>query len=492
MVRRTKSSGGSAGALQGALLAKDAGRRDALKRLSKSSAAKPRPRNDLLPRLRLVERDPASLSTPTRNVRKSDPAHVREVANSITALGFTIPVLIDDAGAIVDGAIRVAAAKELGLSSIPCVVADHLTLSERKLLRLAVNRLQEKGGWDLHELRLEVEELILDEAPIEVSGFESFEIDAILTDLSLGAVEEGPLAPAADARSVARLGDVFVLGPHRVICGDARDKATLSRLMAGDRARFIFTDQPYNVRIAGHVTSGDHREFSMASGEMTDTQFREFNKGWIEASVEHLCEGGVLGTFIDWRGLGSVTAAAEDVGVSQLNLIVWAKTNAGMGSLYRSQHELLPLFKKGVAPHKNNIDLGRKGRWRSNLWTFPGASTVGSDAQRGLQHHPTVKPVAMLEEALRDLTDRGEIVLDPFLGSGSTLIAAEKTGRICLGIEIDPLYVDVILRRFASVIGRQAVLEETGEAFSAVEERRACETIEGREPLNAPALADKT
>jgi hypothetical protein len=174
--------------------------------------------------------------------------------------------------------------------------------------------------------------------------------------------------------------------------------------------------------------------------------------------------GWVFGTFIDWRGLPTVHSAAIGLDLTPLNLIVWAKTNAGMGSLYRSQHELLPLFKKGDAPHVNNVEL-EKGRWRSNVWTYPGASSLGSDARKCLQDHPTVKPTAMLEDALLDLTHRVDIVLDPFLGSGSMLIAAAKTGRIRRGAELDPPYVDVILRRYRAVTGETVVLIETGESF---------------------------
>ncbi|MGI3900800.1 MAG: DNA-methyltransferase, partial [Janthinobacterium lividum] len=198
---------------------------------------------------------------------------------------------------------------------------------------------------------------------------------------------------------------------------------------------------------------------------------------WIGAALAHLMDGGIFTTFIDWRGLGSVTAAALGAGLSQINLVVWGKTNAGMGSLYRSQHELLPIFKKGDVPHLNNVDLGRKGRHRSNLWSYPGASTQGSDARQGLQQHPTVKPAAMLVEALYDLTGKEEVVLDPFLGSGSTLIAAERAGRVCRGIELDPLYVDVVIRRFQGATKQTAVLESSGETFAALEQRRLSESL---------------
>jgi DNA modification methylase len=213
----------------------------------------------------------------------------------------------------------------------------------------------------------------------------------------------------------------------------------------------------------------------MASGEMTDAEFLAFNQEWIGAVLPYLCDGGVFGTFIDWRGCPTVNAAAVKLGLKPVNLIVWAKTNAGMGSLYRPQHELLPLFKKGSAPHVNNVELGKRGRWRSNVWTYPGASSLSSDARRGLQDHPTVKPTAMLEDALLDLTGRNDIVIDPFLGSGSTLIAAEKTGRVCRGVELDPLYVDVIVRRYEAATRNAAILVETGETFAALSASRASE-----------------
>ena len=210
----------------------------------------------------------------------------------------------------------------------------------------------------------------------------------------------------------------------------------------------------------------------MASGEMSGPEFLTFNLAWMKAALDHLADGGLFGTFIDWRGLPAVHAAATQLRLVPINLIVWAKTNAGMGSLYRSQHELLPLFKKGKGDHLNNIDLGRKGRWRSNLWVYPGASSIGSDARQGLRDHPTVKPTTLLEDALLDVTARGDIVIDPFLGSGSMLIAAERTGRRCRGVEIDPLYVDVIIQRYQAETGRDAILERTGETFTALAARR--------------------
>jgi DNA modification methylase len=452
-------------------------RREDLARLAAPAAAPRALRNDVLPHLEIVDVLLGELRSPARNVRKIDPAHVREVTATISALGFCVPILIGKNNRIIDGEVRLEAAKLLGLDRAPCLRIDHLSEEEQRLLRLAVNRLGEKGQWDLDQLKIEFEELIVAAAPIEISGFSFDEIDQIVIGDELEVVEQGPLEPDPGAAAIARLGDFFELGPHRLICGDATDPMVLNRLTDGNPpARLVLTDEPYNVPIAGHVSGGDHREFLTASGEMTDAEFLSFNAAWIDAASSHLCDGGVFGTFIDWRGLPTVHTAAEQLGLAPLNLIVWAKTNAGMGSLYRSQHELLPLFKKGGAPHINNIELGKRGRWRSNLWSYPGASSLGSDARRGLQDHPTVKPVAMLADALLDLTNRGDVVLDPFLGSGSTLIAAEKADRVCRGVELDPLYVDVIIRRYEAATGEAAVLRETGETFQDLAARRATET----------------
>ena len=424
MTRNPKNASLSEKTLHSALKAKSRQRRDELAALATVSPAPRLVRNDLVPKLALIECAPADLVVSERNVRKVEAAHINEVAAAISSVGFCDPVLIDERNIVLDGVVRVEAAKLLGLTHLPCIRTDHLNASERRLVRMALNRLSEKGSWNLDELKLELEELILEDAPIEITGFSMPEIDQIIIGDELAAVETGPLAPEPDAKPIVQLGDIFVMGQHQIICGDSTDPAVLEFLMFGsDKARLILTDEPYNVPVAGHVTSGAHREFLMASGEMTDAEFRAFNTAWIGASLPHLHDGGLFATFIDWRGYPAVVAAALQLELAPFNLIVWAKTNAGMGSLYRSQHELLPLFKKGNAPHVNNVELGKNGRWRSNVWTYPGASSLGSEAREGLHHHPTVKPVAMLEDALLDMTERGDIVLDPFLGSGSTLIA---------------------------------------------------------------------
>ena len=447
-------------------------RRSDLARVAKAEASPHVLRNDFLPRLELAHVPLERLRMPAREVRKLHPAHVRQVADAIRAFGFCAPILIGNDNLVLDGAARLEAARSLDLELAPCVRIEHLSDNEQRVLRLAINRLGETGDWNLEALKIEFEELILADAPIEISGFTLDEIDQIVLGDGAERLEEGPLEPEPSATPISRLGDVFQLGPHRIACADATNPEALRRVMGeGEFARLVLTDEPYNVPIAGNVTKGRHREFVMASGEMSAGEFLAFNEAWMKAVLPHLHEGGLLGTFIDWRGYPTANAAAMKLGLAPLNLIVWAKTNGGMGSLYRSQHELLPLFKKGSAPHVNNVELGKRGRWRSNVWTYPGASSLGSDARRGLKDHPTVKPTALLEDALLDVSNRGDIVIDPFLGSGSTLIATETTGRVCRGVELDPLYVDVVIRRYKAASGEPAVLIETGEAFDVLAAR---------------------
>jgi DNA modification methylase len=433
-------------------------------------------RNDLLPALTLEYVPLNELRPSAARLRRLELVHVREVATSIARLGFCDPLLIGADNGLIDGEARFAAADQLGLQRAPCIRVGHLSQDELRVLRLAVNRLAEKGQWDLDALKIEFEQLIVVDAPIEISGFAPAEIDHILLGDEADGLEIGPLEPPARATSVSRPGDVFLLGPHRLICGDARYPETARRLMRDDPpAQVLLTDEPYNVPIAGNVSQGDHREFAMASGEMSEAQYLAFNLAWIQAFLPVLVDGAILATFIDWRGYPIVHAAATQSALTALNLVIWNKTNAGMGSLYRSQHELLPLFKKGAAPHINNVELGKHGRWRSNVWTYPGASSLGSDSRRGLQEHPTVKPTALLQDAILDFTRRGDIVIDPFLGSGSTLIATEKTGRVSRGAEVDPLYVDVIIRRYQAATLNSAVLVETGETLEELGTRRASE-----------------
>jgi len=310
-------------------------------------------------------------------------------------LGFNVPLLIGKNNVLIDGGSRLQAAKLLDLSSVPCIRVDHLDATEQRLLRLAVNRLGEKGSWDLGELEEEFKELIIADAPIEISGFGADEVEQLVNAVDQDGLETVDLAPSTGP-AIARLGDLFRLGTHWLICGDGSDPTVIRRLMGHDVARFVFTDGPCNVAIGGEVTDGKAREFANASGEMTEGKFLVFHRKWIEAVLPYLVDGGLLGTFIDWRSLSIVHTAATALALTPLDLVVWAKANAAAGSLYRSQHELLPLFKKGSASHVNNLSVGKRRRHRTNLWTYPGVSSSGSDAHKGRSDHGSAKPTAML------------------------------------------------------------------------------------------------
>ena len=443
------------------LHAKNRARKKAMQTCYSPEIDKAQTRNDILPEIILGEIAISDISEKGRKIRKLEQAHIIETMGSIQSLGFCSPILIGNENNLIDGAVRVEAARRMGLDKIPCIYIGHLSNAEQRVLRLTINRLAEKGGWNLDELKLEFEELIILDSPIEITGFTLDEIDHFMLDDKVGGTELGPITPKLSDEARALIGDIYQLGPHRIICGDATDPNVMNVLMDQNPAlcaRMIFTDEPYNVPIVGHVTKANHREFEMASGEMSDAEFQDFNHRWMAACLPYLMDSGLLATFIDWRGLHHVHAAATGLNLRQLNLIVWSKTNGGMGSHYRSQHELLPIYKKGLETHINNIHLGKRGRYRTNVWTYPGASSLSSDARKGLEFHPTVKPVAMLEDALLDVTNRGDIIIDPFIGSGSTLIAAHRTGRICYGVELDRHYVDLVVGRYELLTGQKAVL----------------------------------
>ena len=354
------------------------------------------------------------------------------------------------------------AAKARGIAHVPCVVVDHLDPNDLRLLRIALNRLGETGAWSVEALRLEFEELTVLGSDLLDTGFDMAEIDTLLLeDDDEGDGSELATSSLPGAFATSRLGDVWSLGQHRLIQGDAREAAVYDRLLDGSElATLVLTDEPFNVANVGHVTGNpDHREFAMAHGEMSREEFAAFNRAWMSAVLPYLDDGGLLATFIDWRSVDLVIASGLALELALLNLVVWEKSNGGQGSLWRSQHELLPVFKKGDAPHINNVELGRHGRWRSNVWTYPGGSTLGSDSREGLDFHPTVKPRILLEDALLDVTNRGDIVIDCFAGSGSTLLAAEAVGRRCRAVELDGPYCDVIIRRWREMTGQDAVLE---------------------------------
>jgi DNA modification methylase len=398
-----------------------------------------------------------------QNARKHSRHQVRAIAKSIEAFGFNAPILIDRNRQIVAGHGRYEAAKLLGLAQVPVVFLDHLTETQAKAYRLADNKLTDRSSWDdamvAAQLK-ELSELVLD-FDIEAIGFELPELDVRIQSLNdPDVVDSADEFDPATGPAVSVPGDLWLLGPHRLFCGSALDSTSYIALMNGEKAAAVFTDPPYNVKIDGNVCgSGSikHREFAMASGEMTEAEFAEFLTVGFKLMREHSAPGAVIYGCMDFRHTWEMLSASRAAEMPLLNLCVWSKTNAGMGSFYRSQHELVFVFRNGREAHLNNIQLGRFGRSRTNVWTYPG---VNGFARKGTEDllalHPTVKPIALVADAILDCTKRDDIVLDPFIGSGTSILAAERTGRRCFGIEIDPIYIDVAIARWERLTGRKA------------------------------------
>lgn len=403
----------------------------------------------------LIERlAPHTLRPSPRNARTHSKKQVRQIADSIRTFGFTNPVLIDEDRTILAGHGRVLAAELLGLESVPCRRLSNMTAAQKRAYVLADNKLALNAGWDEELLAEELGELLaLDLGfDIDVTGFSIPEIDCLVEGLA----PEEPNDPADDLPSPdgparCKLGDIWRLGRHRLICGDSLDPGVVSTLMAGEKARMVFTDPPYNVPIDGHVCGSGkikHREFAMASGEMTSNEFTAFLHAAFGNLADHSVDGAIHFICMDWRHMSEVLAASEGVYNELKNLIVWAKDNGGMGTFYRSRHELIFAYKVGDAPHVNAFELGQHGRYRTNVWNYRGVNTMKAGRLEELALHPTVKPVQMVADAIKDVSGRGDIVLDLFGGSGSTLIAAEKTGRRAFLCELDPVYCDRIIRRW--------------------------------------------
>jgi len=428
---------------------------------------------DLIVRYRPID----GLRPYAKNARTHSANQVRQIAASIETYGFTNPVLIDDEDTILAGHGRVEAARSLGMREVPCVTLSSMTAQQKRAYVLADNKLALNAGWD-EELLAEELQALMDEDggfDLSVTGFSVPEIDAIVEaprPEEPGDPRDDRVPDAAEVPARCRPGDLWQLGAHRLVCGDARDARTLSLLMDGEAARMVFADPPYNVPIDGHVGGlGQirHREFAMASGEMSPAAFTAFLEGSLRPLADHSLDGSIHFVCMDWRHLGELMAAGDAVYDELKNLIVWAKDNGGMGSFYRSRHELIFAFKKGRAPHVNSFELGQHGRYRTNVWQYRGVNTFGSARMDELAMHPTVKPVQMIADAIRDVSGRGEIVLDSFGGSGSTLIAAEKTGRRARLCEIDPVYCDRIVARWERYARDEAVQLVCGLAAGAPE-----------------------
>ena len=424
------------------------------------------------PRLAVEYLSLDTLTLDPENARLHKPAQLKQIARSIEAFAFNVPILVDRDGKVLAGHGRVMACKQLGWSEVPVIRLEHLTPMQARAFAIADNRLAENSSWDEAMLAGHFKvlaELNLDFS-LEATGFSIGEIDLKIQGLDDPAAEDDPDdEPVIAGPDVAKAGDLWRLGAHTVVCGNALEARAYERLMGDERAAMVFTDPPYNVPIDGHVSGKGkvrHREFKMAAGEMSEPEFVAFLTTACRLMADATTDGALHYVCMDWGHLFALMAAGRATYDSLINICVWAKLNGGMGGLYRSAHELVLVFKHGRASHRNNVQLGRYGRNRTNVWNYAGSNSFapGEDADLTSQH-PTPKPVAMIADAVLDVTERRGLVLDPFLGSGSTLIACERVGRRCCGIEMDPLYVDLTIRRWQRLTGDEAVRED-GAAFN--------------------------
>ncbi len=420
-----------------------------------------------------------------RNARTHSNKQIGQIADSIKEFGFINPVLIDGDKQIIAGHGRVLAAQLIGMAKVPTLRFDHLTEAQKRAYILADNKIAENAGWDFEVLASELEGLITlnPQFDIELSGFETPEIDIIIGNASESDGEEDEVPEVKfDEPAISRPGDLWILGNHRLFCGDARNDDSYKVLLAGEQAQMVFTDPPYNVAIDGHVSGlgrVKHNEFAFASGEMSEAQFTSFLSTVFGHMAENSIDGSIQFVCMDWRHIGEILAAGNKTYNELKNLCVWNKTNGGMGSLYRSKHELVFVYKNGKAPHINNIELGRHGRYRTNVWDYAGANSFHAHRDEDLAMHPTVKPTALIADAILDCSKRDGLILDPFGGSGSTLIAAEKTGRTARLIEIDAHYADIIIRRYQAFSKSDAVHVETGKSFEKTKKVRLTVKDEG-------------
>ena len=427
-----------------------------------------------------------------RNARTHSKRQIRQIAESIREFGIVNPILIDEVDRVIAGHGRLAAARFLQMETVPAIRLSHLNEPQKRALALADNKLAENAGWN--DVLLAQELKILSDVEIDfdltVTGFSQAEIDLRIESL---APADDPEAneipePQSSEHLVIQNGDLFRLGPHRLLCGNAMSPTDFEALMSDEKAQMVITDPPYNLPIDGHVSGlghTKHENFVMAAGEMTTEQFTVFLKHAFTNLAAHSIDSSVHFVFMDWRHLPEVLAAGAAAYTEFKQLCVWVKTNAGMGSFYRSQHELVLVFKCGTATHINNFELGQHGRHRSNVWTYPGVNCLGPDRLNELQMHPTVKPVAMIAEAIKDCSKRHGLVLDPFVGSGTTIIAAEKTGRRAYAMEVDPRHAYTALRRWERYTGQDATHIASGLTLQELLERRL---PEGEVHASDPAL----
>lgn len=412
------------------------------------------------------------LKTDKGSLRKHKDRQINSLVKSIKTFGFVCPIAIDKDANVVAGFARLAAAKKIGLAQVPVIYLDHLSPDQIKAFAIADNRLSEMSSWDENLLAIQLKELSAVDLSfdIEATGFTVGEIDLYIDGLDISEDDDEPEIVVKEGEAITQQGDLWLLGEHRLYCGNSQDENSFQYLMDGQFAGIVITDPPYNVKIQGHVSSGvhiKHREFEMASGEMTSAEFTTFLKNTFDLLVKYSQKGSVHTIFMDWRHLPEIIEAGKGSYSAMLNMCVWVKNQAGMGSLYRSQHELALIYRNGNTPHQNNVQLGRFGRYRTNVWQYGGIQTMRHGEEGDLlAKHPTVKPIQMIADAILDCTKLRDIVLDCFLGSGTTLLAAERTGRLCYGMELDPQYVDTAILRWQQMTGRDAIDAVTGQTYT--------------------------
>ena len=410
----------------------------------------------------------AALKPNSRNAHTHSKKHIQQIAASIKAFGWTNPILIDDDKVVIAGHGRLKAAISLGIDRVPTICIGDMTEMQKRAYILADNKLCEIAGWDRELLALELQGLIEMDFDFDVTltGFEMGEIDLLIGNSHDGdaGVDELPEADP-DLPPTTTPGDLWQAGRHRLLCADATQPQSFEILMRGEQAQLVITDPPFNLKIDGHVSglgSVEHPEFAMASGEMSEAEFISFLSKALRLLAAHSRDGAIHFVFMDWRHLFELLTAARAVYSELKNICVWNKTNGGMGSFYRSQHEFIAVFKKGLSHHINNVELGRHGRNRTNVWSYPGMNSFGAEREEALRMHPTVKPVRLIEDAMLDCSKRGGLVLDAFIGSGTTMIAAERVGRRAFGLECAPRYVDLTLHRFRKLTGIEPVHVKSG------------------------------
>lgn len=425
-----------------------------------------------------------SLKPNPRHARKHPTRQLSRLQANIREHGELHPILVDEANVIIDGHARLIAYQELGFADVAVIVVAHLSAEQKRLLAISSNRLAEQGEWDLNRLSIEFQELLkVDDLEIDLSGFDMVEIDQILLKGSAdvqGTEEETVALPDVQSPAVTQCGDLWQLGAHRLLCANSLEQASYETLLQGERAHLVVTDPPYNVPIDGHVSGlgrVKHREFAMASAEMSDAEFAKFLSTFLSLCASHSEPAAIIYSFMDWRHIELLLAAGRQAALELKNLCVWVKTNAGMGTFYRSQHELVAVFKNGSGKHRNNFGLGQK-RYRTNVWQAPGVNTFRAGRMKDLEAHPTCKATSLYTDMMLDCSTRNGIVLDPFAGSGTVFLAAEKVGRVARGIELDAHYCDVIIRRWQDFTGKQAIHVASQLTFDAKAQEREQEQEE--------------